>query len=256
MIALVACGTTQRATRTDEGRKPFITESVIDVPEQARSAILVSFDRLGSAGEGVMARYRSPELGDAPVDLFVYPAGRMPAEQALQIGVEAFGASVRYAEQQGSYRDVVIKQPAPFAVAWDGGAPIPARKVALQMRDEGGVLLSRAWIAYKQNYWFKLRITVSPASAPVLDSAGDAIAGDLLARARAFSKGACADRTITLNAADLDDGATVADAILEAASRLEREGCAASDFPDPASGFRRTRLPFPPDAWDGEDGQG
>ena len=47
-----------------------------------------------------------------------------------------------------------------------------------------------------------------------------------------------------------------ADAILEAMSQLERDGCIANDFPHPNPGFRRTRLPFPPDAWQGKDGQG
>lgn len=250
VAGLVACGTPREATRA-AARKPFITETVIDVPEQALAARLVTFDRLGSAGEGVMARYTLGELAEAPLDLFIYPAGRMPSDEALRLGTEAFLASVAHAEEQGVYGDVVVEEPVPFAATWQDGAELPARRIALRMTDRGGALVSRTWLTYKQNYWFKLRATTHSGAAALLDREGDAIARDLFARAEAVSRGSCSDATITLDRAALDDEATVVDALLEAAAALRKGGCINSGFPKPDSGFRRTRLPFPADAWVG-----
>ncbi|MCK9538991.1 hypothetical protein [Dokdonella sp.] len=248
-LALLGCSATQPVTRNDGSKTPFITETMIEVPEQARTGRLLWFNRAGTAGAGVQARYLVPELPDVPIDLFIYPAGRMPADRALQLGVEAFRASVAYAERQGSYHDAVIRPPAPFAVAWADGTPIPARKLTLEMSDEGGALLSRAWIAYKQNYWFKLRITAPPALAAKLDTQGDVLARDLFSHSQALSKGACGDVTVTIDPDQLESAEAFMEAVLAAGKELERDGCAGNEYPQPTPGSRSLRLPFPPDAW-------
>ena len=249
LLGLAACSAPHSTQVRKEAQQPFITETAIDVPERTKSAELVNATRAGEAGAGIQASYRAALLPDSRVDLFIYPAGRAPEKEALAFGVQGFLESVAYAEKQGTYSESAIDSSAPFAATREDNTPLSAHKIAFHMTDHGAMLASRTWIAYKQNYWFKLRMTAAQASAATLDEEGDPLARELFAKAAALSKGSCADTTVTLSRDDLADSTTVADAIFEAASRQQRAGCTHEEYPRVAPGFRRVMLPFPPGFW-------
>lgn len=248
LLCLAACTAQHPSATRKEAGTPFITETAIDVPERAQSAELVNASRAGAVGAGIQASYRSGLLQDSHIDLFIYPAGRMPEKEALALGIQGFLDSLAYAEEHGTYSDAVVDSSKPFSATRGDDTPLPAHKIAFHMTERGSVFASRAWISYKQNYWFKLRMTAPLAFASMLDGVGDPLARELFAKAGASSKGSCGDVTITLPRDDLADTATVADALLEAASRLQRSGCVGADYPL-TSGFRRILLSYPPGSW-------
>ena len=246
-LCVAACSAQKPSTVRPPADEPYIIETAIDVPEAAGSAVIVNASRMGQVSEGIQASYRAERLPHAAIDLFVYPAGRMPEEDGLARGVNEFRQSIADAERLGIFKDAKMEQDRDFPSKREDDSPLAASKLKLRFEKNGAPLESRAWIAYKQNYWFKVRISASPELATELDEAGDEIAHDLFQQSQALSKGACGQVTITLPPKPTQD--QFVEATLEAMHRLQHEGCVQDDYPELEPGKRRTLLPFPPDAW-------
>jgi hypothetical protein len=245
-LALAACSANKRSTVRPENTEPYITESAIDVPEATGAATLVNATRLGEVSEGIQAMYRPNRLSDGVVDFFIYPAGSMSEIVGLAKGVEGFRKSLADAERYGIFSGVNVDATQAFAVVREDGSPLVASKLRLHFTKEGAAFESRAWIAYKQNYWFKLRMSAPVALASNLDDIGDAFARDLFRLAQARSKGACGQVSITLPAQPTQE--QLVEGTLAAMQELNRKGCVTKDYPALEPGFRRTLLPFPLDA--------
>ena len=230
-----------------ESTSAFIEETAIDVPERSGGAVLVNTTRAGIVAAGIDAVYRDDRLPGASIDLFVYPAGRMPPEAALSLGQREFRESLDEAQSQNLFHELHVDEPESFALEEADGVHPSAYKTRMRFSKTQDLLESRVWLAYKQNYWFKLRMTAAPELASRLDALGDEIARDVLGRAEALSKGNCSSSTITL-----PPQPTVEDILLATTSEMKRlrsEGCVAKNYPELQPGYRRTVLLFEPESW-------
>lgn len=245
-VGLLGC-TTPAPRPASKPTSAFIEETAIDVPERSGDAVLVNASRAGIVAAGIDAVYRSDRLTGASIDLFVYPAGRMQPEEGLLQGQREFRESLDEAQNQNLFHDLQVDEPEPFPFAGADGVPRSAYKNRLRFSKPQGLLESRAWLTYKQNYWFKLRMTATPELASDLDAIGDEIARDVFSRAEALSKGNCASITLTLPPQPTFEQLT--EAAMAGMKQRRAAGCVEKDYPELPPGYRRTVLLFEPDSW-------
>ena len=91
----------QGKTRTEAGDRPFIEQSLIAAPRQVGEFELEGhrYDP-ESRYAGVNFRYRLPAHPELRIDIFVYPAGQMPEQDAVKLGMETFVATLEEAVRQ------------------------------------------------------------------------------------------------------------------------------------------------------------
>ncbi|GEM_PF-2690078 len=247
LVGLAACAAQTPSSVRKAADEQYIEETAVDVPEVAGAAVLVNATRAGTVDAGIEASYRADRLPDGSIDLFIYPAGRMPEETGLDRGTRGFLDSLAEAKQYGVFDDLQVDPTQAFPSVREDDSALGANKVRLRFSRNGAALESRAWIAYKQNYWFKLRMTATPSFGAELDALGDVVARDLFRLARATSKGACSSMTITLPPSPSPQ--QVLDAATDAMRKQDLLGCVPKDYPETKPGFRRAILPFPPGSW-------
>ena len=275
LAAVTGCATSPGRTRdaaaVTGSSRAFIEETAIDVPERFDGAALINVMREADAGWGVNAFYRLDALPQARLDLFVYPAGRMPAAQGSRRGQDTFTSELEYVRTQGLGTFEVVGEE-PFRVALANGATLNAFKTRLWIEVDGHRRASRAYIAWRRDYFLKLRMTVDAGDEQTLDTWADRSARELFSRVQIRNRGAC--QRIVVHKVDvlppgqpgvLDavsaDGAEIvllesatkkqlADAFVTSALRLQETGCIGeSGLPDPDAGFKRQTLRFKAADW-------
>lgn len=267
---LSGCATTPTASSVKSEKKSFgifISETVVDVPKSIVGADLVNTIRDTNPGEGVTAIYRFNDAPDLRADLFVYPAGSLSYAEGSRIGQQHFIASMHAAKNADVYEDVEVLEESAFALNIPE-APVVAYKTVLRVKFNGEQAESLAYLAWKQNYFFKLRITASGPKPRDFDRIADEAARDALVRAIALSRGDCAHIDIKLSDAETssaqqvsDNGAHIVlpknytvdqmkDVMLVSMQRMQATGCIAEKpFPEVMQGFQRQTLRFKAGDW-------
>lgn len=243
---------TPAAPETDA--RPFIEISHLIAPGRVGDFVLEGSsydDKTKYAGAGF--RYALPGHQETRIDVFVYPAGRAPQEQAINSGMVEFKGGIEQAQQAGYIKDLefvsddVFPLEAPAVVAAstaDTPDPAEARLLAalaatrvvgkrLQMRDtmvSGGFpMYSNGYLFYKQLYFFKVRVS---AARDRIDDAqfqalADRAARSLVPALEVANVGACANKVIEISPdADAD---AFAEALVRRTAEIQGENCFEND---------------------------
>jgi hypothetical protein len=112
-------------------RRPFIERTLIEVPRAVGPWVLVEAkDFPGQVSLGVAFDYDLPAVPGLALNIYVYPAGRMPADQAIAQGMAEVEAGLREYERRGTYADLEFGEAEAFTVPIDattqGEADLPA----------------------------------------------------------------------------------------------------------------------------------
>jgi hypothetical protein len=99
----------------------FVSETYVIVPKRIGAFVLegTSYDP-AEKYSGVGARYVDSDHEAIRVDLYVYPAGRMPQAEAVERGMTPFRESFDAGMRLGYYKQVEIDDDAPFAIPLRG----------------------------------------------------------------------------------------------------------------------------------------
>lgn len=193
-LGLGACSTAPtRPTPTPLEVLPFITSTAIDFPQTLANARLVNHIAYGDLADGIDVIYRLNDLPEATFDVFVYPAGRMPARQALDRGQQVFIATLEAAREQGGYAEVDVEGEDAFDIALADGRPLPGirTRIATRERADSEPLVSRGFLFYRHFYYIKFRVTVPASDATRLDGLLDAAVREIVPRIASRSRGQC-----------------------------------------------------------------
>lgn len=238
LVAAFASGAAPAAPRDTpvdaEAQRAYIEASYLIAPRKLGRFTLenASFDPANKyAGAGF--RYLADGHQETRIDVYVYPAGRMPAAQALQHGLDLFEQDMRTAAEAGVYANVAAGPVVEFAIeppaqagrkppANDFDAKVAAaladagrldgRKVGitLDLKPQGWPMFSSMHLFYKQLYFFKVRASAAQQRIAIDDfnALADEAARQLVPAIEAAHVGACANPAITLDAeADTEQAA-------------------------------------------------
>lgn len=209
-----------------QAQSGFVQRTHVMAPKQSGTLQLLEsrFDP-NNKGAGVSFRYTDPALIDRYIDFYIYPAGRGLSAQMLSDGMEDFRTSLQQAEQAGLFSQLQIIEDSEFALLpsttrrTQGGGKGPsdenpavreafessdakAQRLLMQMRDANGALLnSLGYLAYKDMYFFKLRITVPDAVMDTQDliRLGDNTMRQLTDNSEALNIGSCGTADVYLD---------------------------------------------------------
>ena len=219
------------ALAKDEPATPFVVRTHVIAPHRVGDFVLdgMSYDPKNRFG-GVGIRYVLADHPETRFDLFVYPAGRMPAAQALEKGMLAFRGSFDFGVQNGYYTDLRILEDVPFVVASEPAAdgsdaiaaptadprdPLPE---ALQMllkdtRIHGQrmklayvhlpsklPMRSRGYLFYRHMYFFKGRVSAAESriDEDAFSELTDRAMRELVPAVAALNVGSCANITVVV----------------------------------------------------------
>jgi hypothetical protein len=275
LMATAGCATVAGPQAAVEGdgrdQRLFIEESAVDVPERIDGATLINVMREAETAWGINAFYRLDALPEARLDLFVYPAGRMPAEEGARRGQREFVSGLEEIRSQG-LGSVDILGEEPFPISLSDASTLDAYKTRLRVGPEDQRRPSLAYLTWRRDYFLKLRVTGEAGGEAALERVADEVARQLLPRAEIRHVGNCLGITIQkvdvlppgqpgmrdavsadgthIIVLTLDDERTLAQALVVSAMRLKESGCIAENrFPAPAQGYKRQTLRFKPGDW-------
>lgn len=191
----------ERKDKDKEETQPFIVETRISAPKRIGDFVLEQSDYDPAAKyAGASFRYLLPQHPEIRFDLFVYPAGEMPADAALKAGMKNFVESFDAGVKMKYYNDLEIVDTVAFDILPKGFEPAAQDKESAGSTDAGGKadarrddafmaalapkplagkridlryrlnmeetgdkvpMRSRGYLFYKQLYFFKGRISVA-----------------------------------------------------------------------------------------------
>lgn len=206
-------------------QRPYIETSYLQAPRQAAGFTLQasSYDPANKyAGAGF--RYTSDDHPGLRIDLYVYPAGRMNAAEALHVGMRDLRASLSHAQAQGAYSQLRELDETPFALpagptagtapANDFDARVIATVAAIEQGDGRKLQLqlslpprelpmhSNAYLFYRQLYYLKLRVTAAQQDVEQdsFNALADQAARALVPALQVANVGSCASAQISIPA--------------------------------------------------------
>lgn len=200
-LAVAAQPADAKGRKDKDPTQPFIVETRISAPKRIGEFVLEqsAYDPAAKYA-GASFRYLLPQHPEIRFDLFVYPAGDMQADAALEAGMKHFVESFDAGVQLKYYNDLDIVDTVAFDIAPKGDASKPERKknaasaetmseadarrdavldaalapkplagkridlhYKLNMEETGDMvpMRSRGYLFYKQLYFFKGRISVA-----------------------------------------------------------------------------------------------
>ncbi|MCC7096532.1 MAG: hypothetical protein IT472_05090 [Thermomonas sp.] len=250
----------QPAPTTAQAEQPLITTSYLIAPERVGDFVLekTTFDDKNKAA-GAGFRYALPDYGQIRFDVFVYPTGRLPHDQAVDLGMPAFKSGVEAAQSNGLIKDLVFLADEPFPLqppdaqppASSATAARPADKPTdpmaemlatiahefkpigrrLRMRDtlvdaRGDFpIYSNGYLFYRQLYYYKVRISAGRdlISEAEFDALADRAARTLVPAIEVINLGGCANKEIQVNPDAGSD--TVAETLMRKLAQFESENC-------------------------------
>lgn len=241
--------------------QPFVARTHVVVPKQVGDFTLesTSYDPDNRLA-GVGARFAHPRHPETRFDVYVYPAGQMEPEIAIEQGMKAFLESLEYASAQGgAYRDLEVIERSPFALdptkeagdiefgkgldnpfvqailadAVSGSrlASVPGERLELSMTHATSQmpLRSRGYLFYRQLYYFKGRISAADdyIDEASFDALADGAIRTLVPAISALNVGSCA--TIHVPVGDPEDEDAAADAgtqaLIRGLARVQASNC-------------------------------
>ena len=201
MLAIGSQPAEAKERKDKQETQPFIVETRISAPKRVGEFVLEQSDYDPAAKyAGASFRYLLPQYPEIRFDLFVYPAGEMPADAALKAGMKNFVESFDAGVKMKYYTDLEIIDTIAFdilpkgfspaaqdkdsAVSTDVSGKTDVRRDAvldaalapkplagkridlhykLNMEETGDMvpMRSRGYLFYKQLYFFKGRISVA-----------------------------------------------------------------------------------------------
>lgn len=249
--AVVAPAAAKEATKTSkdaDAEQPFIAETRIVAPRRVGDFALeqTRYDDKNKYA-GVALRYAHADHPEIRIDLFVYPAGDIPVERALKSELKNLRESLQSGVKLGYFSDLrelsaddfMIQPestapptdapqagtaPADSASAPDATAPLPGKRLRLHYMfadpesGERHPMRSRGYLAYRQLYYFKARITAaeSQIDEATFSAVADRAMRTLTLAVQAYNIGACGGKTIVLGPDVSKDADALADALLQA----------------------------------------
>lgn len=265
LLATLLTLATATAARADQpparpgpaaAQPPLITTSHLLAPLRVDDFVLENtmYDESRKyAGAGF--RYDLPGYGAVRFDVFVYPAGRLPADEALARGMPDFKRDLELAQQSGFVKDLVIlsedafplqrPEPETAAAAAPEGKPDDAIGATLAMIahaykpigrrlrmrdvlvDERGdfPIHSNGYLFYRQLYFYKVRVSAGRAliSEDEFETLADRAARTLVPAIEVINLGACANRDIEVSPdANPDDFAAT---LMRRMAQFDSENC-------------------------------
>ncbi|WP_254898858.1 hypothetical protein [Stenotrophomonas sp. NA06056] len=200
--------------------RAYVESSYVSAPYQVEDFTLVRSsynpdDRLAGAGFS----YRSRLHPEVTISVFVYPAGRLEPQVAVDGGMQALQADLRQAVASGIYAQLqeLGREPFPLspeAVPAKGAndidsAVVLANAKAEQVRGEklrlsllqvsrNQPLHSNGYLFYKQLHFFKLRISANQSDLPreAFDVLADRATRSLIPALEVANVGSCASTTL------------------------------------------------------------
>lgn len=250
--------------------RAFIEVTAVDVPEQISGASLVNVMREADVAWGVNAFYRADALPQARFDLFVYPAGRMPAAIGARLGQDTFVGGLESMRTQEAHGRFEILGEEAFPVPVIGRPALDVFKTRLRVEINDRMHASRAYIGWRRDYFLKLRVSVPPEDEGTLDTVADAAARELFAATRIHNLGDClrlgvhkvdvlppgqpgvldpvSEDGLQIVLPSSHDQSQLAAALTTSMQRLTESGCV-DKLPTVASGFKRQILRFKAEDW-------
>lgn len=265
-LTLAACaGAPSRpATTAPDEERPFIERSLVLAPERAGQFSLVRvYDFEGRPDAGVGLRYQHADVPEMLLDVFVYPAGRLPRDRALDLGMESTRADLSGTVAQGAYSDIVYDEEVAFdlaTVAADGsagpvGEPGPGlgRRQSFQYVRAEGPMDSLIFMFQRGLFLTKGRASVLPKRLPKdsFDRLANHAMATIVPLIEVRSTGGCANRTIEIDP-DLEGGEFQAQLLAKMEDVLRQsaeEGCDTTLDESVPPGMRGQLLVFPAGMW-------
>ncbi|MGD8379181.1 MAG: hypothetical protein PVI56_06205 [Gammaproteobacteria bacterium] len=196
VVALLMAGCAQQPTRQTESKKTapqaFIDRSVIYYPLSGDTFEFAREYTYPNVSSGMQLTYRAAELPDARIDIFVYPIGDVPQDQALARDLNDVRSGVDGMVKRGRYADVKYGDLTEFNVSLKNGSALHGKRLLLAFGLDGSPKTSAAYLAYKQLYLLEMRITVPADSGDMLENVGDRIASETFRKIHILNEGTCA----------------------------------------------------------------
>jgi hypothetical protein len=175
---------------------------------------------------GAGFRYAVDGQQETRIDVYVYPAGRMAQDEALNRGMDAYRADIATAVDAGQYSRLQFGSESGFALeelanpatpadsarkgetsallrAIAEGGRVDGRKLPMTMhlQPHDWPMHSVGYLFYKQLYYFKVRATAAQEriSAEDFRALTDRAARTLVPAIEVVNIGDCAEQTITVN---------------------------------------------------------
>ncbi|MEO8011471.1 MAG: hypothetical protein ABI650_07500 [Dokdonella sp.] len=136
------------------------------MPERITGATLIDVMREAEVAWGVNAFYRLEVLPEARLDLFVYPARRMRADEGARAGQDGFRRELDIVRSQGLLDQHAIEFEQRYPIAMADGAPLDAIKTKLVVIDENDRRASRAYLAWNRKRSIALPTAPPPSCFP------------------------------------------------------------------------------------------
>lgn len=103
---------------SDTTSRPFVEQTRIAAPKRVGEFVLEDADYdPETKSSGTLLRYVVNDHPELHIDLFVYPAGDMPHDDAVKAGMKEFQASLDAAVKAGYYSDLRVLDTTDFEIA-------------------------------------------------------------------------------------------------------------------------------------------
>lgn len=266
VVAPAAAKEAAKRSKDADAGQPFIAETRIVAPRRVGDFALeqTRYDDKNKHA-GVALRYAHADHPEIRIDLFVYPAGDIPIERALESELKHLRESLQSGVKLGYFSDLrelgvddfpirpepaaatedtpqprpagdaslprdvrheahFEMNPAETVPAADAAAPLPGKRLRLHYMfadpesGERHPMRSRGYLAYRQLYYFKARITAaeSQIDEATFSAVADRAMRTLALAVQAHNIGACGGKTIVLGPDVSKDADALADALLQA----------------------------------------
>ncbi len=236
------------AKEKPRAERPFIEETRIAAPRRVGDFVLEgSLYEEARKEAGAQFRYAHPDHPELRFDIFVYPAGEMSREKALDVEMRAFTASFDAGVKLKYYDDLRILGTTDFEIVPADKIPEDASVLVLRavealrgkridlryrmpIKDTGEIvpMRSRGYLFYQQLHYFKGRITAAESRIPqdVYEALSDRAVRELVPAITAMNIGGCGEMTVTPDRATLDrtDEASFDDLVADILGQMVDQG--------------------------------
>lgn len=237
-----------KPAKADVDARPFIESSHLIAPERVGDFVLEGSsydDKNKVAGAGF--RYALKDHQELRVDIYVYPSGRSPQQQAIASGMDEFKAGIEQARDAGLYRDLETlsedvfpleaheaTQPADAGSSQDDKllqAIASTKTVGKRLRmhntrvNGGFPMFSNGYLFHRQLYFFKVRVSASRdrIDQAQFDTLADRAVRTLVPAIEVANIGGCANAEIVIDPDAKPD--EMAEVLVRRAAEIQGENC-------------------------------
>lgn len=263
--------------------RPFISESIILVPERLGPWTLQETQGfVGQPELGYALKYEHDEHPMLVTTLYVYPAGRIDTDSALDWQIGEVRRAIEHVVANGSFENLRFRktrhfdQPLPVddpireqAKAVEEASvsmlnhgkrlrasvpeTIPGRMLSVRLERGGERYESRGYVLYRSLYFYKGRLTApgDAVKARQMDRLGEELMRLALSRITVDSTGSCGDSVINLdpNAGGEEVAERLMAGVLGVSLRHEIERCRDKLDVTVPEGYQALHLEYRPEHW-------